>query len=590
MHKKLGIFAYSELEEYKLKLADLITDSCVSISEFGASSTSTDNTDALSRAFNSGKPRIFIPPGVYKHSGTIRVTTGSIEIFGVPGHSALLAVDGVKTSLYIEAASHVSVRDITLLCDAEVRQTAKDSHRIVVSECTDTRISNVGIRGSSASGIFVSDSSEVWINNSTVVDTLADGIHITKNSRNVYVEGNYTNNTGDDGIAVVSYRAQGKVPDINSIRFTTGYLNREGEIHLVLDGLVYGITITPDEVSPDDVAHKVRSSLISSGWEVTGDSDTVVFTSAIDRTNRSSLWYSDNGTGVKAELSNSSKANGVCENITISKNKVYNSKARGIVNVGGSGVIITGNIVDGTASSCYLVTQDIHYNTFIPEDSTISNNIARNAGKVNPVVGNRFGFEVNSESLRVLLSGNTAEFCAGRGFAVQGSGHIISDNRAFRNYGTGFDIQGGFHRISNNSSDENGEWGFAIKCVNSSVVNSGSYNNNTRGAAGVDNWIFRSCSHLTVSGLSSADDRENPRVRRSYEIINCVDFTLSCITEVGPRTIGFSGVNSDILFADGFFGTKIPTESHFKVGQRYINKNSGVVYVYNGLDWSVSTA
>ena len=73
---------------------------------------------------------------------------------------------------------------------------------------TGVQVLGVTIQGGASAGIFVFGGSSVAIVGNTVEATLADGIHTTYGSTNVLVRGNTVKNTGDDLIAVVSYRGR----------------------------------------------------------------------------------------------------------------------------------------------------------------------------------------------------------------------------------------------------------------------------------------------------------------------------------------------------------------------------------------------
>lgn len=584
MSTNYGRAAAAGLGDANARISSLEGVSYVSICKYGAAE-GIDNTEALTRAFNSGEHRIFVPPGEFEHSGVIYVDSSNVEVFGIPGASHLLATDAVNTGLYVRDSKHVTVRGLTLRCDATKRMQGNVSHKLTFSGCENCRVDNVEILGSSASGIFIYDSKDIWVSHNKVLDTLADGIHVTRNSRNIVIDGNIIRNTGDDGVAIVSYLEQGSRPEVSRLKIEKGS-SADGELHIVLDGMIYPIRVSSYEHSSVELlAEKIKTQNFE-GWEVSGSGSEVIFKATGQMEDKNEAWVTDNGTGVEAEFTHITSGNGRCYNITARANQVFNSKARGMTNVGGAGVIFSDNIVDSSASSCYLIFQDNSYKTFSPLDTIVTNNIARNAGKTKPTAGNKFGFEVQSGAVRVLLSGNTAMYCESRGFSILGSNHLISDNRSYRNYTSGFSIEGDGHQLNGNTAEENGEYGFGfIRCSKLTVISSSAINNNTKRSVGVDNWSFNSSNSILLSLLRSVDTRTPDVIRRTYEFNNCSDFTISSLVQYSDKTMGFSGTNSDIFFSDGVVGDVDPKSTHYSTGQTYFNSNSGAYFKYDGSNW-----
>lgn len=553
----------------------------VSIEDFGASQDKKDNTEAIRSALNSGERRLYVPPGTYNHAGELYLKS-NVEFFGVRGLSHLHATDQVNTSLYIRDAVNVNVHDLKLTSSATIRKQGMVSHKVSVVRSEMCFIENLDIDGSSAAGILMSESKRVWVEKNRIKNTLADGIHVTRNSSDIFINRNWLSNTGDDGISVVSYRADSTNHESFTITVQSG-VSASGELHVVLDGLVYRVGVSVGD-SSSIVAGKMRAGTFPE-WLITGTDNTVIFTATGNKLNKNDAWYNPNGTGVECKITTSSQGDGLCTNIQVIGNQVYNSFARGMTHIGGGGVNFESNIVDGSASSAFLIMLDNSYATHEPYDTIVSNNIARNAGKVDNQVGNQYGFEIQTSTKRLSLKGNTAEYCKGRGYSITGNGHIVEGNRAYRNYQAGFETSGNFINFSGNYAEENGQQGFVFtNCADVIVGGSNTaLNNNTRAIPGVDNWYFSNCSKFGMSNNSSIDTRSPGLIHRTYEFNNCRDFKISnhCQDAVSLIT-GFSGSNSGILFSDGLTGTVVPSVTIYADGQDYYKTDTSELFKYSG--------
>lgn len=82
-------------------------------------------------------------------------------------------------------------------------------YALFLSNVSNFLLNMVEVSASSSAGILIYGCHNGVVTKCYVHDTLADGIHITKGSKFVKVFGNHCVNTGDDGIAVVSYIIDG---------------------------------------------------------------------------------------------------------------------------------------------------------------------------------------------------------------------------------------------------------------------------------------------------------------------------------------------------------------------------------------------
>jgi hypothetical protein len=140
----------------------------------------------------------------------------------IAGGGTLKATRAATTALWVES-DDVTVRDITLTSRATDRRGGTwDDTTLLLKGTDDAVVERVSIDGSTAAGIMVTDSTDFTLTGVSVRDTLADGIHITDGSARGTITDARVTNSGDDGIAVVSYRGGGipAVSDVDVVRPT----------------------------------------------------------------------------------------------------------------------------------------------------------------------------------------------------------------------------------------------------------------------------------------------------------------------------------------------------------------------------------
>eukprot|EP01125_Pyxidicula_operculata_P016511 TRINITY_DN5692_c0_g1_i1.p1 TRINITY_DN5692_c0_g1~~TRINITY_DN5692_c0_g1_i1.p1 ORF type:complete len:831 (-),score=152.98 TRINITY_DN5692_c0_g1_i1:1174-3666(-) len=228
---------------------------CVSIVDYGASTTSSNNFANIQNAINfaqskSPKWDVYVPAGVWKWAGNSPDSPGGLNN---------LQINGVR--LYGEGSTSVLHGTVSDACAVKLigsgsrlhnlRITSVSQNRVTVpwsdsiwvymatnfeiigvtvnpsgSLCTSSSSCNqqsgyykynnqgqygVGTNIHGVGGIFIYGCSNGLVKNNVVNWTWADGIHMTEGTSNIRVEGNLVTYNGDDMIAVVSYH-----PNYNS--------------------------------------------------------------------------------------------------------------------------------------------------------------------------------------------------------------------------------------------------------------------------------------------------------------------------------------------------------------------------------------
>ena len=193
----------------------------ISASSFGAVADGVaDDTVAIENALRAaagaapGARRLHLPAGTYRYSRNIRVD--GVQVFGDGEDRTLLeAADGGR-SAWVLTGDHPSVKDLSIRFSRTPtgRNPRNSAVGVEADLASGFSILRVRVGPVNSAGIMIRRSggapgAPAEIRDCTVEGTLADGIHMTSLSHDIEVEGNHVRHTGDDFIAVVSYRADG---------------------------------------------------------------------------------------------------------------------------------------------------------------------------------------------------------------------------------------------------------------------------------------------------------------------------------------------------------------------------------------------
>lgn len=184
-----------------------MTGPVVTPEAFGANGDdSVDDSVALQRALDAlkaGETLQLAAGKVYRHSQTLRISQAGTSVTG-PG--TLLATNEATSAVFIDA-DNVTVSNVTIkLASSTQRWVAYEQMGLVLRAKTGIAVRNVTVEGSAAAGIYVGGSKDFTLTDVTVRDTRADGIHMTEGATNGQVVRPTVVRSGDDGVAVVSYR------------------------------------------------------------------------------------------------------------------------------------------------------------------------------------------------------------------------------------------------------------------------------------------------------------------------------------------------------------------------------------------------
>ncbi|KVK97109.1 hypothetical protein WJ45_18430 [Burkholderia ubonensis] len=171
------------------------------------SADGADQADALQRALDALQrgQRLVFAPGRYVVGRSLAVKQANVAISGYG--ATLIATDPDDQTIEMRGDG-TTLAGLTLAGIGATRLTTPASTKVDVTG-RGVQVLDVVIDGGASAGIFVFGGQDVAIVGNEVRATLADGIHVTHGARNVLVQGNVVRDTGDDMIAVVSYRNDG---------------------------------------------------------------------------------------------------------------------------------------------------------------------------------------------------------------------------------------------------------------------------------------------------------------------------------------------------------------------------------------------
>jgi len=133
-----------------------------------------------------------------------------VKLYGAGDSSVLHALNPIREAIFMSgdgaAVQRVKLAGVRPL----VRTPAWEATRITLFGATNFLIDDVTIEGSAATGIQTAQAANNGsISNNRITGTLADSIHLTDGAHHITVSRNHIENSGDDGVAVVSYRGDG---------------------------------------------------------------------------------------------------------------------------------------------------------------------------------------------------------------------------------------------------------------------------------------------------------------------------------------------------------------------------------------------
>lgn len=197
--------------------------------EFGATGDGVhDDSVPVQRALDRvrlGGTVEFKAGEVYRHSVVLVVRVAGTHL---TGSGVLLATDESRSSVWISANNVLVDGGLDFKTARTTRRwPAYEQMGLRLDDAAGVILRNITVEGSAAAGIYIGGSSNFLVENVSVSNTRADGIHITGGSHNGTLRRVSISRSGDDGVSVVSYQQDGAVCnniliDSPVVRTTTG--------------------------------------------------------------------------------------------------------------------------------------------------------------------------------------------------------------------------------------------------------------------------------------------------------------------------------------------------------------------------------
>ncbi|KAI2497027.1 polygalacturonase [Fragilaria crotonensis] len=191
-------------------LAGIATGQTVSVDAYGAVGDGvTDDTNALNLAFALAPPgsTILIPAGrTYVHTDIVEIIVPSVLI---KGGGRLLATNEARSGVWINA-DYVVMEGIVLeMKSTTTRWMGYEQMKLRLMNSRGIVVRGVTIEGAAAAGIYIGNTHDYLIDRVIVRNTRSDAIHNTEASSFGTIIRPDIFNSGDDGVAFVSYRRDG---------------------------------------------------------------------------------------------------------------------------------------------------------------------------------------------------------------------------------------------------------------------------------------------------------------------------------------------------------------------------------------------
>lgn len=293
-----------------------------------------DDTAGLYNALGALKTgdTLVIPSGVTcNHSAVLDITTPGVHISG-PG--TLVATNQAASGVWLDADNIVVQGGLTLKAvNVTQRWNTTQQHKLwLANNHSGIVVQDTTIDGSAAAGIFVNGASNFTLDRVTVLNTMADGIHMTNGSNHGIVRDAVVRGAGDDGVAVVSYLSNPVATHDIQVINPKAYSNTWGRGVSVVGG--FNITYSNIYVESSDAAaiYIVQTSSkaeVAASWDTANVNNVKVLGGTVVNSNTNS----DVNNG--AVLVNAGGPSGhTVSNVTISNLNIVNTRSTAARNVG----------------------------------------------------------------------------------------------------------------------------------------------------------------------------------------------------------------------------------------------------------------
>ncbi|MET3658538.1 right-handed parallel beta-helix repeat-containing protein [Sporosarcina psychrophila] len=189
-------------EQFKTATTSQLADTAYFPEQFAGATDKEKITNAFS--FLQAGNTLKLKPNKFYTIDSLTISNKSGII--IDGQGSEIHLTDTSKSVKVINSTDVVIKNLKVKMVTSARNYASG---ITLENVDNFIVEDCEIDGSNATGIICWKCSEGVIRNNKVKNTLADGIHLTRGSSNIDVYGNTVTNTGDDGIAVISYQSDG---------------------------------------------------------------------------------------------------------------------------------------------------------------------------------------------------------------------------------------------------------------------------------------------------------------------------------------------------------------------------------------------
>lgn len=333
----------------------------VDITSFGAvCDGSRDNSAAIAAAIDEAKRRsvaVFVPAGVCAYGDIIRLD--SARLVGSGDQSVLYALDTERESIFIYGNGS-EVRQLKLSGRRPtVRRANWETSRIALFGASNFVIDSVTVDTSANAGFMTAQGAHHGrITNNRLSNTLSDSIHLTDNASYITVEGNHIENSGDDGIAVVSYQQDGGMVHHITARNNVIRNNKWGRLMSVVGG---SDVLYENNYMENNLANLACLYIAQEGapWHTFGAHDVIA-----RRNTLKNCGGSNTGHGAVMLYSDGAQAN---TNVSLVANDIQQNGQAGIRIFGSanSGISVEGNRVEGANPATDITAPAVNFVPYV---------------------------------------------------------------------------------------------------------------------------------------------------------------------------------------------------------------------------------
>lgn len=180
----------------------------INVSDFGAKGNGiADDTQALQNALNSLSPNATLNFGVnktYLHSKVLYLQKSGVRLTGK--NVNIVAVKQDESAFMVKNVTNVTIDNLTFTARNVTHRWAEyEKMKLCVLGSSNIKLTNITVNGAGAAGIYLGRVKNFRIDQARVSNTRSDGIHLTEGTNHGVLTHPVIANSGDDGVAVVSY-------------------------------------------------------------------------------------------------------------------------------------------------------------------------------------------------------------------------------------------------------------------------------------------------------------------------------------------------------------------------------------------------